>query len=91
MKRPTRLAALIDVLLFVVEIRVVDTRCTSDEDIDITRDESFGAISRVSIAQLEGSDYKHQNAAQLTHNRHQVRIHPGKGVVVENFARCKPV
>jgi hypothetical protein len=50
MKRPARLAALIDVLLFVVEIRVVDTRCTSDEDIDITGDESFGAISRVSIS-----------------------------------------
>lgn len=50
MKRPARLAALLDVLPLVVEIRVVDARCTGDEDVHVTGDVSLGAISRVSIS-----------------------------------------
>lgn len=52
-KRPTGFSALIDVLLFIVEIRVVDARCTRDEDINVTGDECFGAVGRVSIFQSE--------------------------------------
>jgi hypothetical protein len=49
MECPARLSALIDVLLFVVEIGVIDARCTGDEDVDITGDESFSAIGGVTI------------------------------------------
>jgi hypothetical protein len=52
-ERPTGLSALINVLLFVVEIRVVDARCTRDEDVNVTGDECFGTIGRVSIFQSE--------------------------------------
>jgi hypothetical protein len=48
-KRPTRLSALINVLPFIVKIRVVDARGTRDEDVNVTGDECFGAIGRVSV------------------------------------------
>ena len=88
---PARLAALIDFFLFIVEIRVVDTRCTGDKDVYVTRDESFGAISRMSISELEGSINQQKDTVKRTHNRHPVRTHLGKGVVAGNFARCTPV
>jgi hypothetical protein len=46
---PARLAALVNILLLVVEIRVIDTRCAGDENVYITGDESLGTISRVSM------------------------------------------
>lgn len=88
---PARLAALIDFLLFIVEIRVVDTRCTGDKDVYVTGDEGFGTISRISISQLEDPIDEQKDAVKHTHNRHPVRTHLGKGVVVGNFARCTPV
>jgi hypothetical protein len=46
---PTGFSSLIDVLFLIVEIGIVDARCTGDEDIDITRNISFGTISGVTI------------------------------------------
>lgn len=91
MKCPAGLAALIDFLLFIVEIRVVDTRCTGNKDVYIAGDERFGTISRVSMSRLEGSINEQKDTVERTHNRHPIRIHLGKGVVVENFVRCTPV
>lgn len=89
-KCPARLSALIDVLLFIIEIRVVDARCTGDEDVDVTGDKCFGAIGCVAVFLSEGS-VRRQGTTQRTHNRPRAHIRPGKGVVVENFAQCTPV
>jgi hypothetical protein len=79
---------LVDVLLFIVEVRVVDTRGASDEDVDIAGDESFGAISRISGLQLKRLAEEHKNSEQRTHSHHQAHIHPGKGAAVESSAQC---